>query len=269
MRSPPLTTPSRKNPISKPTANPSEIGCAGWATLPSRILACCSQRLTQRIQLVAGTVRDNLFKLKNLVDEAKNSNVWSVLGFESWTAYLADTLGSEPMRLQRVERRELVDYLSGEGMSTRAIAPIVGADQATVVRDIARDANASPEHGAEPDRQHPRPVVGLDGKEYVRRPVSWKQQAIRDWAKQVTPAKERGTTADAVDALMDAIELVTYAAKIMAGSDRVLDVEMRKAITLGAERLTSTLELLVSASVEGGVTDAALEELLATEEGEA
>lgn len=39
----------------------------------------------------------------------------------------SDALGSEPMRLGCDERRELVDYLAGEGMSTRAIAPIVGA----------------------------------------------------------------------------------------------------------------------------------------------
>jgi len=95
-----------------------------------------AQRLTQRIKLTAGSIRDGMFKLRNLVDEAKASNAWQVLGFASWTAYLADALGSEPMRLGRDERRELVDYLAGEGMSTRAIAPIVGADRKTVMNDI-------------------------------------------------------------------------------------------------------------------------------------
>lgn len=95
-----------------------------------------AQRLTQRIKLTASTVRDNLFKLRNYVEEAKRSNVWQVLGFQSWTAYLADTLADEPMRLGREERQELVGYLSGEGLSTRAIAPIVGADRKTVMKDV-------------------------------------------------------------------------------------------------------------------------------------
>lgn len=95
-----------------------------------------AQRLTQRIKLTASSIRDSMFKLKNLVEEAKASNAWQVLGFRSWTEYLADTLGSEPMRLGRDERQELVEYLSGEGMSTRAIAPIVGVAHKTVARDL-------------------------------------------------------------------------------------------------------------------------------------
>jgi len=55
------------------------------------------------------------------------------------------SLADEPMRLGREERQELVGYLSGEGLSTRAIAPIVGVDNATVHRDRARVANATPE----------------------------------------------------------------------------------------------------------------------------
>lgn len=95
-----------------------------------------AQRLTQRIKLTASSVRDGMFKLRNYVDEAKRSNVWQVLGFPSWTAYLADTLADEPMRLGREERQELVGYLAGEGLSTRAIAPIVGVDRKTVERDV-------------------------------------------------------------------------------------------------------------------------------------
>lgn len=39
--------------------------------------------------------------------------------------------------LFRRDRPELVAYLAGEGMSTRAIAPIVGAGKDTVHRDLA------------------------------------------------------------------------------------------------------------------------------------
>lgn len=50
-----------------------------------------------------------------------------------------------------------VSELDDEGMSTRAIAPIVGADQPTVTRDLARDASASP-------ATEPRQITGRDGK---------------------------------------------------------------------------------------------------------
>lgn len=149
-----------------------------------------AQRLTQRIKLTASTVRDGLFKLRNLVEEAKNSNVSQVLGYPSWMAYLADTLGDEPMRLGREERQELVGYLSGEGLSTRAIAPIVGVHHDTVASDIKRSApvgNPTPDPEVEVDyatgeviedaeivedepepAAAPRPILGLDGKTYSR-----------------------------------------------------------------------------------------------------
>jgi len=94
-----------------------------------------ARRRQERIRLMASTVREGIDKIGALVDEAKASNDHEALGYASWTAYLADTLGAEPLRLDRNKRREVVALLSGEGMSTRAIAPIVGAGLATVHRD--------------------------------------------------------------------------------------------------------------------------------------
>jgi len=48
------------------------------------------------------------------------------------------------MRLGRDERQQLVGYLAGEGLSTRAIAPIVGVDRKTVDRDIRGGTNVPP-----------------------------------------------------------------------------------------------------------------------------
>ncbi len=156
-----------------------------------------AQRLTQRIKLTASSVRDGMFKLRNLVEEAKRSNVWQVLGFPSWTAYLADTLADEPMRLGRDERQELVGYLAGEGLSTRAIAPIVGVSQKTIDRDVRESFDSpAPEPEVEADLvtgeviepgaaqvpdavtapveatpTPPRAVTGLDGKTYPVKPT--------------------------------------------------------------------------------------------------
>lgn len=179
-----------------------------------------AQRLTQRIKLTASVVRDNLFKLRNLVDEAKNSNVSQILGFPSWTAYLADTLSEEPMRLGREERQELVEYLSGEGLSTRAIAPIVGVSHETVAKDIAapvRNLTPAPvtpeptvivnESTGEVIEDAPvtvtethttKVVTGLDGKSYPAAPPKPVDDDAANRQNAETAAKE---IAQAIDVM--------------------------------------------------------------------
>jgi len=143
-----------------------------------------AQRLTQRIRLVAQTLSENIDKLKLLVAEARESNAYAALGYPSWTAYLADVLGETPLRLEREVRQELVAELSAQGMSTRAIAPIVGASQRTVAGDVSKIAHLAddgdlPAYDAETgevieaelvDPEPVRPVVGLDGKQYTATP---------------------------------------------------------------------------------------------------
>ena len=70
------------------------------------------------------------------MQEAKNGAVHVALGFPFWTAYLADAFTID-VRLEREARAELVGYLSGEGMSQRAIADVVGVKRKTVRKDIA------------------------------------------------------------------------------------------------------------------------------------
>lgn len=108
-----------------------------------------AHRITERIRYTAMIVRDNVAKLQELVAEAQEGQAHTVLGYASWTAYIADVFSDAPLQLQRSERREVVAWLSGEGMSTRAIAPIVGASHMTVQND--RDAgvkNFTPEPDA-------------------------------------------------------------------------------------------------------------------------
>jgi hypothetical protein len=90
--------------------------------------------------------------------------------------------------LGREQRRELVSYLAGEGMSNRAIAQAVGADERTVRRD-----REQVRHDAAPDRptitvdntvidsatgevirEAPSApaVTGLDGKTYPATPAT-------------------------------------------------------------------------------------------------
>lgn len=121
-----------------------------------------ARRLTERIRLTALTYTEAKAKLLDLVQEAKECGAHEVLGYSSWQAYLSDVLGEEPMRLARDERQEMVKVLSSEGMSTRAIAPIVGASVGQVHAD--RQVFSS-EQSEEPRISH-----GMDGKTRTHQP---------------------------------------------------------------------------------------------------
>lgn len=120
-----------------------------------------ARRLTERIRLTATTFAESRDKLIDLVGQAKAGNAHVALGYGSWTDYLADVLGDEPLRLARDDRRELVAALAAEGMSTRAIAPIVGVGDSTVQRDLTPAPSGAPAPA-------PRPAItGRDGKTYT------------------------------------------------------------------------------------------------------
>lgn len=158
-----------------------------------------ARRLTERIRLVAVTVSDNLDKLKSLVLEAREGNAHIALGYPSWTAYLADVLGQTPLRLERDVRQELVAELSAQGMSTRAIAPIVGAARNTVMADLRQVAQFEPPApvAADPftgevidavtevtETHTVKTVTGLDGKTYSTPPPSKpNRRALTDTAR--------------------------------------------------------------------------------------
>jgi len=128
-----------------------------------------AKRLDSRIRLLAGTIRDNLHKIAELVEEAKRGQVHVALGFVSWPAYLADALGGQ-LELNTDARRSVVELLAGEGMSQRAIAQVVGVSEITVRRD-----KAQVRHDVAPEREvalpvnesgAPPSVTGIDGKNY-------------------------------------------------------------------------------------------------------
>jgi hypothetical protein len=169
-----------------------------------------ARRLTERIRLTATTFAESREKLMALVTEAKDGNAHIALGYASWTDYLSDVLGEEPLRLARDDRRELVSALAAEGMSTRAIAPIVGASHQTVANDLE-----SPVKNLTPG---PRVVTGMDGKTYTppkqpsRKHVSrvlvdgkWEQQIVDVESGEITitPSPEPSPRATARKPLTD------------------------------------------------------------------
>jgi hypothetical protein len=138
----------------------------------------------ERIRRTAITIQDNAATLRDLVTAAREANDHDALGYASWTAYLVDTL--EPLHLDRDRRREMVELLAKEGVSARAIAPIVGASDWTVRQEAAGARNLAPV------------VTGLDGKTYPRRrreppptyyapaePAPAARPGVNEWSRKV------------------------------------------------------------------------------------
>lgn len=156
-----------------------------------------ARRITERIRLAATNYTESKAKVLALVEQAKQGRADLALGYKSWTAYLSDVLSDEPLRLAREERRELTGHLASEGMSGRAIAPIIGASEATVRRDIqatassdavARPATVTSLDGRERPATRPRQVHRDDAEILLNAVRSYADQAARSAAK-LTPAQ--------------------------------------------------------------------------------
>lgn len=77
-----------------------------------------------------------------LIRQARDAGDAESLGYPSWSAYVSGEFGGLLPRLSRDERIPLASQLRALGMSTRAIAPVVGIDERTVRRDL-NAANAA------------------------------------------------------------------------------------------------------------------------------
>jgi hypothetical protein len=141
--------------------------------------------LDKRIRLQAGRAKDSLTKLYVLVEQAKHGQVHTTLGYRSWDTYVANVFTAK-ISLGREQRRELVEYLCGEGMSNRRIADVINIDEGTVRNDRKATAeNSAPS----PNEQTP---VDLDDEHQTRPPITVDtilensaeyQQSKRDLAK--------------------------------------------------------------------------------------
>lgn len=94
-----------------------------------------AERITSRIADKLDTIADNLEQVLPLIGEALTREAWRALDYASPTAYVSERFAGALTRLPIEVRRPVVAQLSAAGMSTRAIAPIVGVSQKTVDRD--------------------------------------------------------------------------------------------------------------------------------------
>lgn len=137
--------------------------------------------LDKRLRSGAKKIHADIQQLRVRVAKAKQGQIHVVLsGYKSWPAYLADVFENCFHLSDKEERRDIVEWLSGEDLSSRAIAEIIGVSAATVIRDRKKAgvANATPG----------KSTAGLDGKIYPGTPRD--KVNIRVRTKPEDPNKE-------------------------------------------------------------------------------
>lgn len=205
----------------------------------SRLDIEAAERRVAKIRHHATAANEAAENVMKLVHQARDMEDHMTLGFASWTAYLADVFGDEPLRITRDARRELVAEMSAAGMSTRAIAPVVGVSQKTVDRDVREsfDSPESPSLVAQPNpvnvdgltvdivtgevvedaptvtertvTEKVKTVTGLDGKEYKRpepKPREPKPVPSSDEANRLNAIQ----ASKALGSALETIEGLTY-----------------------------------------------------------
>lgn len=143
------------------------------------------------------------------------------LGYRSPGDYISDRFGGRLARLGVDLRREVVRELTAAGLSTRAIAPVVGVSQKTVVKDRQVIPEVSPDGEAAPAAAAARPVVvGIDGKSSYRPPRAPEQQAPHTPRRRPLPDRWRDATWELTKAV-EKLERLTVDDRFAQHSERL------------------------------------------------
>lgn len=152
-----------------------------------------AERLTTRIRLRLDAIADNYVAVMPMIREAIERRAWSVLGYSGVSQYVSECFGDALAHLGVEVRRSVVHELTAAGMSTRAIAPVVGLSREGVRKDQrAGDNQLSPD--LPPASKTPAPetsspetvteplaiVTGIDGKQYERKPQQPRRKPLTD-----------------------------------------------------------------------------------------
>lgn len=179
--------------------------------------------LTGRIERSIHQARSAIVELAELLQVAEQGEIHRALGLRSWPEYVAAMFEGSPLPVEsRDHRREIAAMLAGSGMSSRAIAPVLGVSQRTVADDVRAveqfcstelsndETPARPVTGSLDDYPDPGPtrITGLDGKTYQRS------------SKPKTPAEPKLATAEKIVSLArKATDAVSAVEEAIAGRD--------------------------------------------------
>ena len=136
-------------------------------------IALEARRRRDQVKLLLTRMTEQTNMVGNILEEAQTAGDHLTLGYESWTKYIVGEYAGKLADLDRAKRREVVGSLTAAGMSTRAIAGVVGTSHKTVVKDL--QVQVVPE--VPPDREDDadrlghedhvdRRITGRDGKSY-------------------------------------------------------------------------------------------------------
>lgn len=127
---------------------------------PVDMTAEAAVTVTTEIRDAGAAMVNNRKALAAAVEKARQGNAHKALGFASWTAYVADVFAKENMpRMTVADREYLAGFMAGEGMSSRAVALVLGVSQSTATRMVKAS-----------DVEKPATVTGLDGVEQPTAP---------------------------------------------------------------------------------------------------
>lgn len=114
--------------------------------------SAAAERRAERITLRLDAIADNYRAVLPMIREAIEKRDDIALGYRSPGDYVSDRFGQSLAGLGIEVRRAVVGELTQAGLSTRAIAPVVGASQKTVARDAraARESHDSPDPKLDP-----------------------------------------------------------------------------------------------------------------------
>lgn len=181
-----------------------------------------AERRAERITLRLDAIAENYSRVLPMIREAIEKRDDIALGYRSPSEYVADRFGQALTGLGVDVRRAVVGELTEAGLSTRAIAPVVGVSERTAAYDAARvqpctpqtpegasfpprsDVHATDEGAPEASPARP-PVTGIDGKTYP--------------APAPRAAPRRAITDQFFDAAYDAIKKVESLHRLI-GDDR-------------------------------------------------
>ena len=134
-----------------------------------------ARAVTEEVRQATVRLLDSLADVDEAVARAYDGRAWLALGYANWESYCAAEFSQARLWGTVDERRERVSALRTAGLSTRAIAAVLGVSKATPGRDIAvlsgatsvaPDALGGGE--ATPSTLSPATpgVAGVDGKQY-------------------------------------------------------------------------------------------------------
>lgn len=146
-----------------------------------------AERRAERIRLRLDTIADNYQAVLPMIREAIEKRDDLALGYRSVGEYVSDRFGGALNNLGIEVRREVVRELTTAGMSTRAIAPVVGVSVGTVHADqVFRSEQLTPV--GPPAESASAQVVGINGKTYTRptpMPSTDRRRPLTDTARDL------------------------------------------------------------------------------------